>query len=82
MSPEQEKYFQENFNDYDKSSKTDSFLNMFVLQPMMDNWANNGLAKSGSLYLEKALMTSNANINYLNKQAPLLFVEGVLICFY
>lgn len=69
MSPEQEKYFQENFNDYDKSSKTDSFLNMFVLQPMMDNWANNGLAKSGSLYLEKALMTSNANINYLNKHA-------------
>lgn len=69
MSPEQEKYFQENFNDYDKTSKTDSFLNMFVLQPMMDNWANNGLAKSGSLYLEKALMTSNANINYLNKHA-------------
>ena len=69
MSPEQEKYFQENFNDYDKSTKTDSFLNMFVLQPMIDNWANNGLAKSGSLYLEKALMTSNANINYLNKHA-------------
>lgn len=69
MSPEQEKYFQENFNDYDKSTKTDSFLNMFVLQPMMDNWANNGLAKSGSLHLEKALMTSNANINYLNKHA-------------
>jgi len=69
MSPEQEKYFQENFNDYDKSTKTDSFLNMFILQPMMDNWANNGLAKSGSLHLEKALMTSNANINYLNSHA-------------
>lgn len=69
MSPEQEKYFQENFNDYDKSTKTDSFLNMFVLQPMMDNWANNGIAKSASLHLEKALMTSNANINYLNNHA-------------
>ena len=69
MSPEQEKYFQENFNNYDKSSKTDSFLNMFVLQPMMDNWANNGIAKSASLHLEKALMTSNTNINYLNSHA-------------
>lgn len=69
MSPEQEKYFKENFNDYDKSTKTDSFLNMFVLQPIMDNWANNGIAKSASLHLEKALMTSNANINYLNNHA-------------
>lgn len=69
MSPEQEKYFQENFNDYDKSTKTDSFLNMFILQPMMDNWANHGIAKSASLHLEKALMTSNANINYLNSHA-------------
>lgn len=69
MSPEQEKYFQENFNDYDKSTKTDSFLNMFILQPMMDNWANNGIAKSASFHLEKALMTSNANINYLNSHA-------------
>ena len=69
MNPEQEKYFNENFNSYNKSSNFDSFLNMFWLQPMMDNWANIGLAKTTSLYLEKALMTKSSSINYMHHHA-------------
>lgn len=66
MNPEEEKYFQENFINYNDNSSFGSFLNMFMLQPAMDNWSNNGLAKMYSYHLEKALMTKNANISFLN----------------
>lgn len=66
MNPEEEKYFQENFVNYNDNSSFGPFLNMFMLQPAMDNWSNNGLAKMYSYHLEKALMTKNANISFLN----------------
>jgi hypothetical protein len=65
-TPEEREYFRENATSDMGNSSLGNFINMFMLQPYMDNQAVNGFAKTYSFALEKALMTNNGLITYGN----------------
>lgn len=61
---EEKEYFRENATSDMGNSSLGNFINMFMLQPYMDNQAVNGFAKTYSFALEKALMTNDGLITY------------------
>jgi len=63
---EEKEYFRENATSDMGNSSLGNFINMFMLQPYMDNQAVNGFAKTYSFALEKALMTNDGLITYGN----------------
>lgn len=65
-TPEEREYFRENATSDMGNSSLGNFMNMFMLQPYMDNQAVNGFAKTYSFALEKALMTNDGLITYGN----------------
>lgn len=63
---EEKEYFREHATSDMGNSSLGNFINMFMLQPYMDNQAVNGFAKTYSFALEKALMTNDGLITYGN----------------
>ena len=77
-TPEEREYFEKNATADMGHSGTGSLINMFVLQPWMDNQAIRGYLKSNSLGLQRALLTNENLISYgANHMFGSKFLTGI-----